>query len=55
MSDETTTQSAVVPASPDVSMARSDVIVNEVKADGIALSTDNVVNETPVMTEIKGI
>jgi hypothetical protein len=55
MSDETTAQSAAIPAPPDASMARSDGVVNEVKEAGIALSTDNAVNETPATTEIKGI
>jgi hypothetical protein len=55
MSDETAAQSAVVPAPPDASMARSDGAVNEVKEADIALSGDNAVNETPATTEIKGI
>ena len=55
MSDETTAQSAAVPAPPDASMARSDGVVNKVKEAGIALTTDNAVNKTPAATEIKGI
>jgi hypothetical protein len=55
MSDETTAQSAAVPASLDASMARSGGVVNEGTEAGIALGTDNAVNETPATTEIKGI
>jgi len=55
MSDETTAQSAAVPAPPDATMARSGGVVNEVKEAGIALSADNAVNETSTTTEIKGI
>ncbi len=54
MSDETTAQSATVPGPPDVSMARSDGAVIEAKEAGIALSTDNAVNETSATTEIRG-
>jgi hypothetical protein len=55
MSDETTTQSAVVPAPPDASIARSDGAVKEVKEAATALSADNAMNDTATTTEIKGI
>jgi hypothetical protein len=54
MSEETSAQSAAVPAPPDASMARSDGAINEAKEAGIALRTDNAVNETPATTEVKG-
>ena len=55
MSEETTTQSAIVSAPPDVSMARSDGLVNEAKEAGVALITKDAVNETLATTEIQGI
>ncbi len=55
MSEESSAQSAAVPALPDVSMARLDGPVNEVKEEAVALPTDTGVNETLATVDAKGM